>query len=89
MRDVSATTVIVKSAVTPHEDMQVIRFARDVARNHNDQAGHHRMDAEIGKADEASDHHLIQHGARTPLTCADQLSAPQAKSNSAIQYEPR
>ena len=49
----------------PHEDMQVIRFARDVARNHNDQAGHHRMDAEIDKADEAAAHHLIQHGART------------------------
>ena len=43
--------------------MQIIRPARDVARHHNDQAGHHRMDAEIDETDEAAVQQLIQHGA--------------------------
>jgi hypothetical protein len=43
--------------------MQIIRPARDVACDHNDQTGRHRMNAEIDQADETSEQHLIQHGA--------------------------
>jgi hypothetical protein len=64
----------------PHENVQIVRPARDVARDHHNQAGHHRMDGEIDDADAAADERLIKHAVGSYLAWIVQLSASSRRN---------